>query len=94
MQGIVESAVESIAVVDEACKQIAASKGLREILSCVLASGNLLNSGTNRANALGIKMENLLKLNDVRVCSTPSLNFYSLSAFSFSTLHICESDVW
>ena len=62
-----ESANESIEVVDTACRQIANSQGLKDVLSCVLASGNLLNSGTNRANAQGIKMENLMKLSDVRV---------------------------
>lgn len=65
------SATESIAVVDTACKQIASSRGLKDILSCVLASGNLMNAGTNRANAQGIKMENLLKLSDVRVRVCP-----------------------
>ena len=82
-----ESAVESITVVLEACRQIAASQGLKSILSCVLASGNLLNSGTNRANAVGIKMENLLKLNDVRVGShCPCAHFQPLFNVMMVTL--------
>lgn len=61
------SAEASIEVVQNACQQIRGSAGLKQVLRSVLATGNLLNAGTNRGNAQGIKLDTLLKLSDVKV---------------------------
>ena len=67
VQAILQSADASIRVVEQACKQIRFSTGLQKILRFVLATGNLLNAGTNRGNAQGIKLDTLMKLADVKV---------------------------
>ncbi|GAB4823685.1 hypothetical protein N2152v2_010731 [Parachlorella kessleri] len=53
-----------------ACQQIKDSQRLRQVLRIVLASGNLLNAGTHRGQAEGIKLDVLSKLGDVKVTVT------------------------
>lgn len=68
VQTMQESARDSIRVVAAACRQVHESTNLRQLLKIVLATGNLLNAGTNRGNAQGVKLDTLLKLADVKVC--------------------------
>lgn len=67
MQTMQKSAHESIKVVATACQQVRGSNNLLQLLRLVLATGNLLNAGTNRGNAQGIKLDTLMKLADVKV---------------------------
>ena len=61
------SAEESIQVVGVACRQVRNSPHLQQLMRLVLATGNLLNTGTSRGNAQGIKLDTLMKLADVKV---------------------------
>ena len=67
VQTMQKSAHDSIRVVAKACEQVRGSENLRQLLRLVLATGNLLNTGTNRGNAQGIKLDTLMKLADVKV---------------------------
>lgn len=67
MQTMQQSAKESIRVVAKACRQVKESVHLQQLLRIVLATGNLLNTGTNRGNAQGVKLDTLLKLADIKV---------------------------
>ena len=62
-----QSAKESIRVVAKACRQVRDSPNLQQLLRLVLATGNLLNTGTNRGNAQGVKLDTLMKLADIKV---------------------------
>ena len=72
MQGIAGSAEACLACVDAACSQIRNSSALRRVLGLVLSTGNLMNAGSHRGNAQGVKLESLLKLADVKV-ATPGI---------------------
>ena len=80
VQAIVHSAEGSIAVVETAIRQVQSSQAFRKVLRAVLATGNLLNAGTQRGNAQGIKLDSLLKLADVKV--------------SFNSCHLLCVFVW
>jgi hypothetical protein len=67
LQMIRESAAASIGIVKKACQQIQDSPALQQILRMVLATGNLLNTGTKQGNAQGFKLASLLKLADSKV---------------------------
>jgi len=67
VQMIRESAAASIGIVRKACQQIQASPGLQQVLKTVLATGNLLNTGTKQGNAQGFKLASLMKLADSKV---------------------------
>lgn len=75
-QSILMSATAAVECVERACEQIRGSAHLAEVLRAVLATGNMLNAGTHRGQAAGIKLESLLKLADVKarraVLSWPS----------------------
>lgn len=74
------SAEASITAVEKAIQQVQSSSGFRQILRAVLTTGNLLNAGTNRGNAQGVKLDSLLKLADVKVLL--SFASYSLGIFA------------
>lgn len=82
VQTMQQSAKESIRVVAKACRQVRSSSHLKQLMRLVLATGNLLNAGTNRGNAQGFKMDTLMKLADVKVSS---------SRYSALTLVQCSS---
>ena len=67
VQTMQRSAKDSIRVVAKACRQVRSSTHLQQLMRLVLSTGNLLNTGTNRGNALGVKLETLMKLADVKV---------------------------
>ncbi|KAL4439922.1 hypothetical protein ABPG75_002923 [Micractinium tetrahymenae] len=66
-EGLCREAREGMETLAEACEQVRRSSRLRRVLATVLAAGNQLNAGTPRGGAGGLKLESLLKLNDVKV---------------------------
>lgn len=52
---------------ERACEQIRCSDRLAQVLSRVLATGNVLNADTHRGGALAIKLDSLAKMADVKV---------------------------
>lgn len=66
VQSILMSAAAAVECVERACEQIQDSRHLAEVLRAVLATGNMLNAGTHRGQAVGIKLESLTKLADVK----------------------------
>jgi len=66
-----EDASGGLSVLRSACDQLQTSKRLQRVLAAVLSSGNAINAGTHRGNAEAIKLESLLKLNDVKVTASP-----------------------
>lgn len=72
VQSILMSGAAAVECVEQACEQIQASRHLAEVLRAVLATGNTLNAGTHRGQAVGIKLESLNKLADVKARSLAS----------------------
>ena len=72
VQSILMSGAAAVECVEQACEQIQASRHLAEVLRAVLATGNTLNAGTHRGQAVGIKLESLNKLADVKARSSAS----------------------
>lgn len=66
-KGLCSDATSGIAALRLACEQLRNSSRWKRLLAAVLSSGNRLNAGTHRGNADAVKLESLLKLNDVRV---------------------------
>lgn len=50
-----------------AAQAVRESKALRNVLRLVLTVGNVLNDGSQQGNAVGVRLESLLKLQDVKV---------------------------
>lgn len=61
-----DSAWESIETLKMACTELKGSRTFRKLLEAVLKTGNRLNMGTYRGNAQAFKLDNLLKLADVK----------------------------
>lgn len=67
MQNLLKSARAAVSCVERACEQIRCSDRLAQVLSRVLATGNVLNADTHRGDALAIKLDSLQKMSDVKV---------------------------
>ena len=52
--------------VSGAIGEIQGSRKLQKLLETILASGNIINEGTNLGNAAGCTLDSLLKLTDVK----------------------------
>eukprot|EP00850_Spirogloea_muscicola_P000424 SM000002S05504 [mRNA] locus=s2:265150:267773:+ [translate_table: standard] len=70
---VVKDAMEALATVQQACKQVRGSALLRFILAACLAAGNELNAGTARGSALGVRLDSLSKLADLKVTSVSAV---------------------
>jgi len=57
---------DAIAILEMACKELKGSRTFRKLLEAVLKTGNRLNMGTFRGDARAFKLDNLLKLADVK----------------------------
>lgn len=64
---MVGSAWGAVGVVGAACREVQGSSMLRRVFRTTLAVGNVLNAGSHRGNATGIKLESLMKLADIKV---------------------------
>ncbi len=67
LQNLLKSARAAVSCVERACEQIRCSDRLAQVLSRVLATGNVLNADTHRGGALAIKLDSLAKMADVKV---------------------------
>jgi hypothetical protein len=56
----------ALATVSGAIGEIQGSRKLQKLLETILASGNIINEGTNLGNAAGCTLDSLLKLTDVK----------------------------
>ncbi|KAK9829521.1 hypothetical protein WJX72_006312 [[Myrmecia] bisecta] len=87
-QGMLQSLQSTVATIQRALGQVRASERLQAVLRVALAAGNALNAGTHRGNAVGVKLESLLKLSDLKVTrstgagSTPVSNLLEFVAWS------------
>ncbi|KAG0559057.1 hypothetical protein KC19_10G075500 [Ceratodon purpureus] len=57
---------EAIRILELACTELKGSKTFAKLLGAVLKAGNSLNRGTFRGDAQAFKLDNLLKLDDVK----------------------------
>ncbi|XP_021740086.1 formin-like protein 13 isoform X3 [Chenopodium quinoa] len=57
---------KSLNIVNSAADQIRSSMKLKRIMQTVLSLGNALNQGTARGNAVGFRLDSLLKLTEIR----------------------------
>lgn len=57
---------ESLATLEEACKELRNSRLFLKLLEAVLKTGNRMNDGTYRGGAQAFKLDTLLKLSDVK----------------------------
>lgn len=60
------SGAAAVECVEAACAEVRGAGRLGQVLRAVLATGNMLNAGTHRGQAAGIKLESLTKLADVK----------------------------
>ncbi|CAL0328911.1 unnamed protein product [Lupinus luteus] len=60
------STMESLAILEVACKELRSSRVFRKLLEAVLKTGNRMNDGTYRGGAQAFKLDTLLKLSDVK----------------------------
>ena len=68
-------------VVTRACDQAAGSKRLAELLTQVLAVGNVMNEGTQKGDAIGFTIDSLLKLTQTKsVCKKLTVLDYIVDA--------------
>ena len=74
------SAWGAVGVVGSACREVQASKMLLRVFRSTLTVGNVLNSGSHRGNATGIKLDSLMKLADIKVKPSPAICLPPLSA--------------
>jgi len=56
----------AINTITQACEEVITSKRFLRLLETILAVGNFLNQGTAKGNALGFKMDTLIKLMETR----------------------------
>jgi diaphanous 1 len=70
----VDTTKPRVEVMRNACKQMRESALWRRVLSNVLAIGNFLNAGASRGQAVGIKLDSLLKIGDTRSSSSKKIN--------------------
>ncbi|XP_019449107.1 PREDICTED: formin-like protein 5 isoform X2 [Lupinus angustifolius] len=60
------STIESLAILEVACKELRSSRLFIKLLEAVLKTGNRMNDGTFRGGAQAFKLDTLLKLSDVK----------------------------
>jgi len=54
------------------CKKVHSSRAFRDLLSIIVTVGNTLNAASVRGNAVGVKLDVLSKLTDVKITKRPS----------------------
>ncbi|KAJ4814057.1 Formin-like protein [Rhynchospora pubera] len=57
---------ESFSTFEVACKELKDSRLFKKVLEAVIKIGNFINKDTNRGGAVAIKLDNLLKLRDLK----------------------------
>ncbi|KAJ3687013.1 hypothetical protein LUZ61_016177 [Rhynchospora tenuis] len=57
---------ESFSTLEVACKELKDSRLFKKVLEAVIKIGNFINKDTNRGGAVAIKLDNLLKLRDLK----------------------------
>ncbi|KAF3321846.1 formin-like protein 11 isoform X1 [Carex littledalei] len=57
---------EAFSTLEVACKELKDSRIFKKILEAVIKIGNFINKDTNRGGAVAIKLDNLLKLRDLK----------------------------
>jgi hypothetical protein len=83
-EGLCGEALGGMETLRSACEQLRGSARLRRVLSTVLAAGNQLNAGTARGSAASLRLDSLLKLNDVKVTAAPAAALAAAAAAATS----------
>lgn len=76
---------QSIDTVTQASNEILQSKRFKTMLASILAYGNFMNAGTAKGNARGIKLESLIRLNEVKASDKDQNLLHIVVAFVVRT---------
>lgn len=77
----VEHVRSRIQILQNACKQMRESGLWRRLLEVILAIGNFMNGKGGRGNAIGVKLESLLKISDTKSVSKKTSLLHYLIEF-------------
>ncbi|CAH2036171.1 unnamed protein product [Thlaspi arvense] len=82
---------KSLNVVNSACEEVRSSRKLKEIMKHILHLGNALNQGTAKGDAVGYKLESLLKLSDTCVPNSKmTLMHYLCKVLTYKASHLLD----
>ncbi|VAI13767.1 unnamed protein product [Triticum turgidum subsp. durum] len=85
---------KNLLTVASACEELRGSEKLKVIMKNILLIGNTLNEGTPRGQAVGFRLDSILKLVETRATSSRTTLMHFLCKNVRIYLHDLSNDVW